>query len=284
MHGRRRSSLRVSMVRAVVPRPSDLRRGGPRVPGGSGIRAGAASRHERLRRRRRSILHAGWIGTALVAALAAAGAVVVTQTTLLPADIAPISLATQADPERPWDGTWTVQPGDGPERSFVGYRVAPVGQAPGSDQDQVGRTDAVTGTVVLTGDRLRTADVQADLTALTARDPLTDRLLRDQILATGEHPSASFRLREPTVLVDTPKPGQVVSLAAVGDLTLRGTTRPVTFDLEGRWNGEDRMEVVGRARVRLADHGINPVVSDLPGADQLDGSARVEFRLDLARA
>ncbi len=126
-------------------------------------------------------------------------------------------------------------------------------------------------------------NVQADLTLdpadpansrLTATIPLTDvdsnsdgldtHLQTPDFFDTANHPVATFVSRSVTVDADDPSEATVV-----GDLTLRGVTRPVTMEVEfnqaGQSMGAYKAGFDGEAVIRRSDFGIDyalPVLGD----------------------
>lgn len=118
-------------------------------------------------------------------------------------------------------------------------------------------------------------NVQADLTLdpanpaasrLTATIPLTDvdsnsdgldaHLQTPDFFDTANHPVATFVSRSVTVDADDPTEATVV-----GDLTLRGVTRPVTMQVEfnqaGQSMGAYKAGFDGEATIRRSDFGID---------------------------
>ncbi|SFS51338.1 YceI family protein [Brevundimonas viscosa] len=118
-------------------------------------------------------------------------------------------------------------------------------------------------------------NVQADLTLdpanpansrLTATIPLTEvdsnsdgldaHLQTPDFFDTANHPVATFVSR--SVAVDSDAPSEAT---VVGDLTLRGVTRPVTMEVEfnqaGQSMGAYKAGFDGEATIRRSDFGIN---------------------------
>ncbi len=118
-------------------------------------------------------------------------------------------------------------------------------------------------------------NVQADLTLdsanpansrLTATIPLTEvdsnsdgldaHLQTPDFFDTANHPVATFVSRSVTVDADDPSEATVV-----GDLTLRGVTRPVTMEVEfnqaGQSMGAYKAGFDGEATIRRSEFGIN---------------------------
>lgn len=149
------------------------------------------------------------------------------------------------------EGTWTVAPG-----STAGYRVKEV--LFGQDTEGVGRTEDVIGTVTVDGTTVTAAEVEVDMTTIRSDEERRDGQFQGRLLDTAQFPTSTFSLREPIELGPEADAGEVVSATAVGDLTLRGTTKPVTLELEARQTG-DTFEVVGSLPIVFADWGIpNP--------------------------
>jgi polyisoprenoid-binding protein YceI len=148
------------------------------------------------------------------------------------------------------EGTWVVT--DGTE---VGYRVKEV--LMGQDAEAVGRTDAVTGELAVEGAEITSASFEVDMTSVTSDEARRDNQFQGRIMETSTYPTATFELTEPidvSAIVD----GTATTAPAAGELTLHGTTQPVTVDLTVQPDG-DTVSVSGAIPVTFADYGIpNP--------------------------
>jgi polyisoprenoid-binding protein YceI len=150
------------------------------------------------------------------------------------------------------EGTWTVTK-DG---TVVGYRVGEV--LFGQNATAVGRTDAVTGDLTISGTTATAGSFTADLTKVSSDQGNRDRQFQGRIMDTATYPTATFKLTQPIDLAQIPQNLVKVTEKATGDLTLRGKTRSVTFDVVARRNG-DKIEVNGSIPITFADWGIpNP--------------------------
>lgn len=150
------------------------------------------------------------------------------------------------------DGTWTVVASS----STVGYRVDEV--LFGAQTAAVGRTDQVTGSLELDGSTLTAAEFTVDVASITSDDGRRDRQFRGPIMSADQFPTATFVLTEPVELGVEPAEGAEVTTEVTGDLTLRGVTNPVTFELTGKVTG-GQIGVLGSIPVEFADYGIaNP--------------------------
>jgi polyisoprenoid-binding protein YceI len=173
------------------------------------------------------------------------------------------------------DGVWTVA--DGTE---VGYRVKEDFIGGLQNAEGVGRTADVTGSLTVRGTTAVTAQFTADLTTLRSDDRRRDGQVQGRILQTAQFPTATFRLAEPIAFGRIPTgAAEVVTAEAVGDLTLRGVTKRVTFGVEAILdNGV--LQVKGALPVVFADYGIpNPSNAIVSVRDE----GVMEFRLVLRR-
>ena len=182
------------------------------------------------------------------------------------------------------DGTWTVDTSIGSfsdfTSSFVGYRVqeelAGVGAA-----TAVGRTPDVAGSLTLDGASITAVEITADLTTLQSDSSMRDGQLGRQGLETDTYPTATFVLAEPIQLAAVPADGEAITVTAVGDMTMHGTTRRVEVPLEARLSG-GVVTVVGTLPVVFGDYGMTAPES--MRVLSIDENATMEFQLHFTRA
>jgi polyisoprenoid-binding protein YceI len=146
------------------------------------------------------------------------------------------------------DGDWKVSSG-----SAVQYRVGEV--LFGQSTTAVGKTTAVTGSMAVSGTTVNTATFTADLTKVTSDQANRDRQFQGRIMDTASFPTATFKLTSPIDLGTVPANLKQVTVKATGDLTLRGKTQSVTFDIIARRNG-NTIETNGTIPVKFDDYGI----------------------------
>jgi polyisoprenoid-binding protein YceI len=161
--------------------------------------------------------------------------------------------ATTAAPATPTDsgdpsGTWTISPD-----STLGYRVQEV--LFGVDTEGAGRTNQVTGSLVIEGSTATAADFTVDMASITSDDNRRDGQFNGRIMSTDEFPTSTFVLTQPIDFGAVPAEGETITATATGDLTLRGVTNTVTFDVEARLEG-GRIGVLGNIPVAFSDYGI----------------------------
>ena len=171
------------------------------------------------------------------------------------------------------EGTWTATPD-----SVLGYRVKET--LFGQDTEGVGRTNAITGSLSLVGTSVESGEFTVDMTTVQSDSGNRDNQFRGRIMNTDTHPTSTFTLTQPIELGTIPAEGQAITATATGDLTLRGTTLPVTFDVQARLN-RGNIEVDGSIPIVFADWGIpNPSFGPASTAD----NGLLEFILVFDRA
>jgi polyisoprenoid-binding protein YceI len=149
------------------------------------------------------------------------------------------------------DGTWKATTG-----SEAGYRVNEV--LLGRNAEAAGRTDDVTGQLVIEGTQVTAATVTVDMTTVTSNEGRRDNQFRGRIMNVATYPTSTFKLTKPIDLGDLPADGEQITVPATGELTLHGTTKTVTVDLVARRNGAN-IEVNGTIPIVFAEWNIpNP--------------------------
>jgi polyisoprenoid-binding protein YceI len=170
-------------------------------------------------------------------------------------------------------GTYSVTSG-----SQAGYRVKEV--LFGQDAEAVGRTSAVTGQITVDGTRVTAGDFSVDLTTVQSDESRRDNQFQTRIMDTATYPTATFKLAQPIELAALPADGASVTAKALGQLTLRGTTREVMVDVSAQRSGGS-IRLSGQIPVRCADWNIpNPSF----GPASTEDHGLIEFLLVLARA
>lgn len=169
------------------------------------------------------------------------------------------------------DGTWHVQEG-----SEAGYRLHET--LSGREVTVVGRTEEVTGTVVVAGKELTEARVVVAAGTVATDEGARDAFFR-RALDTSSHPDAVFELTEPVDVAQLADSAAPLTVTAEGILTLHGVSQPVVAELEAQRTA-DGVEVVGKVPVVLADYDLP--VPDL-GWVVVEPEGTIEIRLRLVR-
>ena len=148
--------------------------------------------------------------------------------------------------------------------------------------DAVGTTNAVTGSLVIGPDGTigSQSKLTVDLRTLTSDQEMRDGFIRSRTLETDKYPMLEFAPRRSQGLpipLPSPPQAQAFGFQLVGDMTLHGVTKPVTWNVVATLRGAT---VAGRATTTLLFSDFNitkPAVPLLLKADdkiQLE----VEFR------
>lgn len=171
------------------------------------------------------------------------------------------------------DGEWLIAEG-----SEVGYRVDE--SINGFDTTANGRTQAITGTFTIDGTVVSAGNFTVDMTTFKSDESRRDGQFNGRIMAVDQFPTSTFVLTAPIDFQQVPTDGTTITATATGDLTLRGTTKSVTFEVEATFaNG--RVGVLGKIPVVFADFGVpNPSVATITTED----NGLLEFVLIFDRA
>lgn len=181
-------------------------------------------------------------------------------------------------------GVWVVDPTIGEftfesaTGSFVGFRIAEELSTIGSTT-AVGRTGEVSGSITIEGTSLTATSIVANMSTVSTNDSRRDSKARSA-LGVSEFPDATFVLTEPIDLGSAAEDGSPVSVTAVGDLTIKGVTNQVEFELQAQLaNGI--VAVVGSTEVVFADYGVT--VPSAPIILSVADNGTVEFQLLFVR-
>lgn len=177
------------------------------------------------------------------------------------ADAGPTATTATAAATADLEGSWRATP-----ESELGYRVDEV--LFGVVTQGVGRTNQVAGELVITQTSITTASFEVEVASITSDNSLRDGQIRGRIMNTAEFPTARFSLTAPIELGAIPQSGEQITATAVGELTLHGETRPVTFQVTAQ-HSNTRIGVLGEITVVFADYRItNPSISGITVEDE----------------
>lgn len=183
-----------------------------------------------------------WIlAAAVIVVLALAGTILLVSPQAGPAPLA-LPRTGAGSPAGPAAGTWQAVAG-----SLAGFRVRETFF--GKSDYVVGRTDAVTGTITISGDRVTAAAFTVSLASIKVRGKSQPQFAAS--LGTRAHPSATFTLTRPVALPAAFFSGAAVAVAVAGQLGMNGTENPVSFAISGRRDGP-ALEVTGSIGVVFA--------------------------------
>ena len=164
-------------------------------------------------------------------------------------------------PTNATDGEWAVV-----ADSVVGYRVKEI--LFGQDTEGVGRTSAVTGSLVIANNEVTSAEFSVDMTTIKSDSSRRDRQVNNRILDTATFPTATFALNDPIALTPEALAGSDFTANTTGTLTLRGVTKTVPVALTARLV-DNVIEVNGSIEIVFAEWQIpDPSVSAIVVEDR----------------
>lgn len=235
----------------------------------TGLKAGARIRHGRSSRKRHPLR---WIlaGIPALVALAAVAVVIVIKQPAPPPLTLP-SVAVSA-PSGPVSGTWQVASG-----SVAGFRVAE--SAFGISNDVVGRTTAVTGTIIVSGGQVTHATFRIALAGLRVGGKTEPQLASS--LDTRKYSAGTFALAHPVLLAPVFASGATIRITAAGELAMNGVAHDVQVTISARRDGP-ALQAAGSIPVLFPEWGIKrPAGFGVFGS--LAGHGTAEFLLILRR-
>ena len=146
------------------------------------------------------------------------------------------------------EGTWKPT-----AESKVGYRAKEV--LFGQKTEGVGQTNAVTGTMTITGTSVTAVELTADLTKLTSDESRRDGQVQGRILETAKFPTAKLKLLKPIAFGKTPADGVSVKQKGSVEMTIKDVTKTVAVDVEARLKS-GRIEIAGAIPMTWADWNV----------------------------
>jgi polyisoprenoid-binding protein YceI len=125
----------------------------------------------------------------------------------------------------------------------------------------VGVTPQVSGEIRLDPTQPQSAEVgeiQVDISQFQSDSSRRDNAIRNRFLESSVYPMAVFKPTKIEGLPDSYSEGQELSFKVSGDLTVKQTTRPITFDVTAKLeNGT--LSGVATTTISLSDFGVGPI-------------------------
>ena len=210
-----------------------------------------------------------WMATLAVAfagALAACGSST-SQTgatpTAAPAAIAPTSApadapAAAAAPSGAAGGTrsFTIVP----EQTEASYQVQEKFLNRDLPNIALGKTNAVTGELQISLDGKpsgKITKISVDLRTLTSDQSRRDSRIHTQWLESDKYPFAEFTSTDVQGIPESYTEGQEINFKLTGDMKIRDVTKPVTFDVKGKLEG-DTITGSATSKILMKDFGFDP--------------------------
>ena len=158
----------------------------------------------------------------------------------------PLSSSSQNAGTASPNGTWVAGAG-----SLAGFRVGETFLVQSSTI--VGRTNGVTGSLVISNNQISSGSFQVDLSQVTFGGKQNASFFK--LLETSQYPSATITLTQPVVFQTIPTNGQTISFKAPVSLAIHGITHMVTLTGTARENGST-LEVAGSAPLLASDWNV----------------------------
>ena len=150
-------------------------------------------------------------------------------------------------------GDWKLISG-----SQVGYRINE--RIALKTFETVGRSSEVTGSLKILDSEITQATFEVDMKTFQSDSGGRDAQFNGRIMDTEKYPLANFVLTQPITLIDKPINGVIIENTAIGNLTLRGTTKAVTLSLSSTLENSV-ITVIGQIPIQFDEWKIpNPSV------------------------
>lgn len=149
----------------------------------------------------------------------------------------------------------------------------------GAPVQVVGITDQVAGQIAVNPtDVAATAQVgviQVNARTLTTDNDFRNRAIKNRILLTDQHEFVTFTPKELIGLPASGAVGEPYSFQILGDLSVAGTTREVTFDVTLTADSETQLK--GLASTTILYKDFNLAIPDAPAVDEVEDTVRLEL-------
>lgn len=160
-----------------------------------------------------------------------------------------------------------------PEESVASFSIDEVLR--GEPQTVIGTTSEVAGQISVDPSDLSIAtlsEITVNARTFETDSPLRDRAIRGPLILDSATDELELIVFSPTAVTAPSGPaslGRPVELTVTGDLTIKETTGPVTFDVSATLVSEERLEGTATAQVQRADFGIGiPDVFGVTGVSE----------------
>jgi polyisoprenoid-binding protein YceI len=171
-------------------------------------------------------------------------------------------------------GAYKIVPG----QSKVSYAVNEVFINRGNILNTaIGVTTIVNGEVILDAadpSKTKVGEITIDISAFASDSGQRDNFIRRNGLESTKFPLARFKATAITGLPSTYKEGDELKFKMTGDMTVRETTIPVTFDVTTKLAG-GKLTGTATAEVKMTDFKFNP--PDIAGTLKADNEVKLKL-------
>jgi len=142
----------------------------------------------------------------------------------------------------------------------------------------VGATDQVAGQFAVNPNDLSTVEigpVRVNARTLATDNDFRNRAIKNRILLTDQYEFVTFTPKEVVGLPAAAMVGETYSFQVLGDLTVTGVTREVTFDVMAIAISETHLEAIARTSFLYPDFEL--FIPDAQAVDTVDDEVRLEI-------
>jgi polyisoprenoid-binding protein YceI len=125
----------------------------------------------------------------------------------------------------------------------------------------IGRTKGIAGEVLVDFSNPANSQIGTiviDVSQLASDEGRRDNFIRNTGLQSSQYPQVTFKPTKIEGLPASVKPGDQLTLKVTGDLTVKQTTKPVTFDVTLTAN-QDKLTGTGAAEITLSEFDAGPI-------------------------
>jgi polyisoprenoid-binding protein YceI len=163
-----------------------------------------------------------------------------------------------------------------PARSVVRYTVEEIFVGQGGNT-AVGTTNTIAGDILIDPTHYANSQVGTiviNIEQFTSDSGLRDRRIRREYLESSTYPEAVFVPRDLMDFPATITEGGETAFRMTGDLTIKATTAPVTWDVTAVLNG-DTLTGTASTTILMSDYGVGPI--DIAGLLETSDDVLLEF-------
>jgi polyisoprenoid-binding protein YceI len=125
----------------------------------------------------------------------------------------------------------------------------------------IGRTKGVAGDILVDFNdpaKSQIGDIVINVSQLTSDEGRRDNFIRNNGLESSRYPEATFKTTAISGLPAQVKTGDVLNFTISGDLTVKQTTRPVTWQVQ-LTVGDKQLSGTAETAIKMSDFGVGPI-------------------------
>jgi polyisoprenoid-binding protein YceI len=148
-----------------------------------------------------------------------------------------------------------------PAQSEVRYQVNETFFQGNRLNTAVGRTKGIAGELSINfaqPTQSQIGEIVIDISQFTSDESRRDNFIRRQGLESATYPTATFKTTSITGLPDKVSVGDQITFQMTGDLTVKHTTKPVTWDVTLKV-GDNQLTGSATTQILMSDFGVGPL-------------------------